>query len=124
MKATTASSLLILLMHLAAHPAMAATSIKDLVSHETLAAYCATVPLDSETTTTLPGLNGTDVTGEVHCEAEDLAAGGDKSVFDITGSTNGGDDDSDDDSGDDNSGDDDSGDDDSSDDSDDEGDDD
>lgn len=76
MKATTATSLMILLSHFVAHPAMA-QGIKNLVSDETLAAYCSTVPLDSETTATLPGLDGTDVTGTVHCEAEDLVAGGD-----------------------------------------------
>jgi len=133
MKATTASSVLVLLSYLAAHPAMA-DGIKDLVSDQTLAAYCATVPLDSETTATLPGLDGTDVTGTVHCEAEDLVVGGDDSLDDETPGTDDGTsddsgddgeddsgddtgDDSSDDSGDDDSSDDDSGDDDSGDDS-------
>lgn len=119
MKATTASSVLVLLSYLAAHPAMAG-GIKDLVSDQTLAAYCATVPLDSETTATLPGLDGTDVTGTVHCEAEDLVVGGDDSLEDDAPGTDDGtpdqgsgdvgdDDTSDDDSGDDDSGDDSSG---------------
>lgn len=135
MKATTATSVLVLLSHLAAYPAMA-DGIKDLVSDETLAAYCATVPLDSETTATLPGLDGTDVTGSIHCEAEDLVVGsdddldddapgtddgtpdqgsGDVGEADDSGDDSGDDasddggDDSEDDSGDDDSGDDDSG---------------
>lgn len=88
MKATTATSMLILLSHLAAYPAIA-SGIKDMVSDETLAAYCATVPLGSETTATLPGLDGTEVTGTIHCEAEDLIVGSDDALDDTPGTDDG-----------------------------------
>ncbi len=56
---------------LAVQPALA-DGIKDRLSRETLAAYCANVPTGSHTTTTLIGRDGQPVTGRIHCEAEDL----------------------------------------------------
>lgn len=75
MKATLATSTLVLMLSLAIHPVLADEGIKDLVSDETLASYCGTVPLDSETTATLTALDGSTVTGTVECEADDLVVG-------------------------------------------------
>lgn len=77
MKATLATSMLVLMLSMAAPPVLADDDIKDLVSGETLAAFCATVPLDTETPATLTGLDGSTVTGTIECEAEDLVVGDD-----------------------------------------------
>lgn len=121
MKATTATSMLVLMLSLATQPVLADDGVKDLVSDETLAAYCATVPLDSETTATLTALDGSTVTGTVECEADDLVVGIDDEQADVEDEDADDDDEGDDDSDDD--GDDDSGDDDSDDDGDESGDD-
>lgn len=54
-----------------------AADIKDLIPAADLAAYCATVGIDTETTATFTLADGTVLTGSVHCEAEDLVVGGD-----------------------------------------------
>lgn len=109
MKATTATSLAVLLLALAPNAA-SAKSIKDDVPDAALAAYCSTVPLNSETNASITLQDGTVLTGSVHCEAEDLIVGSDDVNDDLD------DDELDDDSEDDDSEDDDSSDDDSEDD--------
>ena len=71
MKVTAATSLAIIA--LAMSPAIAtAKSIKNQVPEAALAAYCATVPVDSETSATITLDDGTVLNGSIHCEAEDL----------------------------------------------------
>lgn len=126
MKATTATSLAVLLLALTPNAANA-ESIKDDVPDAALAAYCSTVPLDSETTASITLQDGTVLTGSVHCEAEDLIVGSDDvnddleddelegesedddSEDDDSSDDDSEDDDSEDDGGDDDSSDDDSG---------------
>ena len=76
MKVTAATSLAI--VALAMSPAIAtAKSIKNQVPEAALAAYCATVPVDSETSATITLDDGTVLNGSIHCEAEDLIIGSD-----------------------------------------------
>jgi hypothetical protein len=70
MKALTVSTLIAVVLAVAVQP-VAAASIKKLVNDKVLADYCATVAIDSHTTTTLVARDGSKVTGTVHCEAED-----------------------------------------------------
>lgn len=52
-----------------------ADSIKDLVPESALADFCGTAGIGSETTVSLELADGSDVTGTIHCEAEDLVVG-------------------------------------------------
>lgn len=61
---------------LAGAPSLAfADSIKDLVPESALADFCGNAGIGSETTVSLELADGSDVTGTIHCEAEDLVVG-------------------------------------------------
>jgi len=57
-----------------------AKSIKEAVPPSALADFCAEHGVGSETEATLNLTDGTSLTGSIHCEAEDLVAGGDDPV--------------------------------------------
>lgn len=66
-----------LLVAMAATQPALARGIKDYLSDADLAAYCASVGVDTHTQTSVTLPDNTVVTGTVHCEAEDLIVGSD-----------------------------------------------
>jgi hypothetical protein len=60
----------------ASQPAMA-RGIKDYMSDRDLAAYCATVGINTHTQTSVTLKDNSVVSGTIHCEAEDLIIGSD-----------------------------------------------
>jgi hypothetical protein len=60
----------------ASQPAMA-RSIKNFMSDSELASYCASVGVDTHTSTSVTLSDNSVVSGTVHCEAEDLIVGSD-----------------------------------------------
>lgn len=56
-----------------------AKSITNMVKPSSLASYCEKAGAGTETTATVELPDGTKVTGTIHCEAEDVAAGTDTS---------------------------------------------
>jgi len=89
---TTLIAVSILTVAIAAPQLANAKSIKNLVSHASLAQFCADAGVDTETTATVTLPDGTTVTGTIHCEAADVP-GGDDQPGDDNGGANGGDDD-------------------------------
>lgn len=80
----------------ASQPALA-DGIKDYMSDRDLAAYCATVGVDTHTQTSVTLRDNSVVSGTVHCEAEDLIVGSDDLDDQFDDSDDRLDDDSDDD---------------------------
>ena len=77
----------------AASPSLAmAKSIKNLVTHDSLASLCSSVGVNNEVTAEVTLPNGDKVTGTIDCEAEDMVAGSDDAL-DSSASAPGSDDD-------------------------------
>lgn len=70
--ASTSIAVLLLLTH-----AVQAENINKKVPAEVLDAFCATQPVGSETKAQFTAADGSVITGEVECEAEDRASGSD-----------------------------------------------